>query len=205
VTATLPAPSAGGVLFRSLGEADVEIRTVAGKRELRGIIVPFNTAQRIDSRLTERFLPGVFRKQLAAPHRIPLFRDHEMHGGTLIGKALELREDAAGQYGAFRVAPTLAGDEALALVEDGALNQWSIGFREGQNRRAPDGTVERVSAILTETAIVLRGAYGDEAAIHEVREEQEHACTCGAPLATVRADEVRTLLAQLPSLPLPPM
>lgn len=181
-------------LYRSLADADVEIRTVAGKRELRGIVVPFGKAQRIDHSLVEKFVPGAFRKQLAAPHRIPLFRDHEVHGGTLIGRALELREENVGLYGAFRVAPTVAGDEALALVEDGALNQWSIGFREGQNRRAADGVTERVSATLTETALVLRGAYGDDAAISEVREQL---CECA------RLEQARAVLAALPALPLP--
>jgi HK97 family phage prohead protease len=201
VTATLAAPD---VLFRAApAELDVEIRTVAGKRQLRGIVVPFGVEQRIDANLVESFAQSAFSKQLAAPHRVPLFRDHESHGGTLIGKGLEMRADSAGLFGAFRVAPTLAGDEALALVEDGALDQWSIGFMPGQNRRLSNGTVERVTATLTEVALVLRGAYGPHAAVSEV--VRQAVCTCGAaaPEPTARLNEVRALLNQLPELPLP--
>jgi HK97 family phage prohead protease len=178
-------------LYRGLASADVEVRTVAGKRELRGIVVPFNLPTRIDATLTESFAPTAFARQLAAPNRIPLFREHEAHGGTLIGRALELRADAAGLYGAFRVAPTTAGDEALALVTDEALSHWSIGFREGQNRALPGGIVERSTATLTEVALVLRGAYGDEASVAEIRGQVER----------VRLDEARQILAGLPMLP----
>lgn len=180
-------------LFRSLGVADVEVRTVGGKRELRGIVVPYNAPTRIDATLTESFLPGAFRKQAGSPNRIPFFRNHEAHGGVLIGRALELREETAGLYGAFRVAPTVAGDEAIALVVDGALDQWSIGFCEGQNR-ASCGVVERMSATLTEVALVLRGAYAELASVGEVRQAT---CSCGG---TARLDEARRVLASLPTL-----
>lgn len=183
-------------LYRALGSADIEVRSAGGKRELRGIVVPYNAPTRIDASLVESFAPGAFRRQLAAPHRIPLFRDHQAHGGTLIGRALEFREDAAGLFGAFRVSPTAAGDEALALVQDEALSHWSIGFREGQNRQLSNGTIERRSATLTETALVLQGAYGDLASVSEVREQ--HACACGAADRLARAAQI---LASIPPLP----
>jgi hypothetical protein len=70
------------VQYRPLAEtADLEVRTSGGKRELRGIIVPYGRPVRINPTLTEQFRMGAFRRQVGAAHRIPLFRDHAAHGG----------------------------------------------------------------------------------------------------------------------------
>ena len=110
------------------------------------------------------------------------------HGGTLIGRILDLRDDSAGLYFEARISSTPAGDETLTLLRDGALDQVSIGFRERQNRRLSDGTVERVTADLRELAVVLQGAYGDNAAVSSIRSES----------TTRRLDEAREFLASVP-------
>lgn len=150
---------------------DLEVRSAGDGRTICGIAVPYGTPQVIDSRLTEQFARGAFRDQISAAHRVPLMRDHGPHGGTLIGRATLLRDDAAGLYGEFRVSRTDKGDETLELVKDGALSDLSIGFREGQNRMLPGGVTERVTATLTETAIVMAGAYGEAAVVTGVRSQ----------------------------------
>lgn len=181
---------------------ELEIRSSAkggDGRTIEGIAVPYGRPQRIDSQLVEQFACGAFDHQLAAPNRVLFCRDHLAQGGTLIGRAVELRDDAAGLWGAWRVSRTAAGDETLTLVEDGVLDELSVGFQERQNRRLADGTIERVKANLVEVSVVLEGAYGRGAAVSGVRVA---GCTCGV---ASRAAEAAQILAGLPSLAPPAM
>jgi HK97 family phage prohead protease len=151
---------------------DLEIRS-AGKggdgRTIEGIAVPYNRPQRIYEGLTEQFSRGAFNHQLNAPNRVRFTREHMALGGSLIGRAIELRDDAAGLWGAWRVSATEAGDETLTLVQDGVLDELSIGFQERQNRREADGTITRTKANLIEVSVVLQGAYGRKALVSAVR------------------------------------
>jgi hypothetical protein len=73
-------------------------------------------------------------------------------------------------YGEFRISKTEAGDEALELVRDGVLTNFSVGFQPLKDLRRKDGVVERVKAHLAEVSLVTFGAYGDAAAVAAVRE-----------------------------------
>jgi len=166
---------AGEVVFRSFAP-DLEVRSAAqggDGRTIVGIAVPYERPQRIDRTLVEAFARGAFNHQLRAGHRVPFTREHMSLGGTLIGRTVELRDDAAGLYGEWRVSKTPAGDETLELVRDGVLPHLSIGFREDKNKRGSDGTVIRTRAHLTEVAVTLEGAYGNHAAISGVRSADE--------------------------------
>lgn len=169
---------------------ELEVRSAGDGRTITGIAVPYGRPQYIDSRLTEQFARGAFNAQLRAAHRIPFMRDHGPHGGRLIGVAKELRDDAAGLYGEWRVSRTPVGDETLELVKDGALSELSIGFIEGQNRKLSGGVLERATATLTEVAIVMAGAYGEAAAVASVR----------AQSTVDRAGRAAQILAGLPAL-----
>lgn len=166
-------------------EADVEIRAIAGKRLLCGILVPYGVNQRIDATLVERFEPGAFTHQFRAPDRVRLFNLHSNAAGTLpLGHGVELRDDAAGLYGEFRVVDSHYGDHFLALVREGSMRQWSIGFIPERDRM--DGRVTvRTKATAREAALVPEGAYGDLAVVAAVREV----------IPTLTRDE---LLARLP-------
>jgi HK97 family phage prohead protease len=173
----------------------LEVRSAAhggDGRTIEGIAVPYNYPQQIDETLTESFAPGAFDHMLNVAHRIPFTRDHMSQGGTLIGRALELRNDAAGLWGRWRVSATVAGEETLALIKDGVLSELSVGFRERQNRRLPDGTIERVKADLREVSVVMAGAYGEMAMVSAVRAEQ--------PVKR-RIDQAAAILRALPELP----
>lgn len=196
---------------------ELEVRS-AGKggdgRTIEGIAVPYAQRQRIAPDLTEQFARGAFNHQLNAAHRVRLARDHVFLGGTVIGKAIELRDDAAGLWGAWRVSATPVGDETLTLVRDGVLDELSVGFRERQNRVLAGGVVERVKADLFEVSVVLQGAYGQGATVTAVRERQGHCALCGhlpgplneqatppVPAGTPRLAQARQLAASLPTLP----
>lgn len=183
-------------LRRQFVVPDLQVRAASkggDGRVIEGIAVPYGVKQRIHAYLDETFARGAFDHQLRAAHRVRFARDHY----RLIGKAVELREDAAGLWGAWRVSATEAGDETLTLVRDGVLTELSVGFRERQNRRLDDGTIpgykhiERVTADLVEVSVVFEGAYGEAATIAGVR----HA---GGPPAMPALEQARARLAALP-------
>lgn len=196
---------------------ELEVRS-SGKggdgRTIEGLAVPYGQAQRIDFDLTEQFARGAFNHQLRAPNRVKLGREHPLMGGSVIGKAIELRDDAAGLWGAWRVSATPAGDETLTLVRDGVLDELSVAFRERQNRTLDDGTVERVKADLFEVSVVLMGAYGRGAVVTGVRAGRCQECGHAAPYVpareldvepiapagTPRLDAARRALESLPAL-----
>lgn len=184
---------------------DLEVRA-AGQggdgRTVEGIVVPYGRAQRIDATLIEQFAAGAFRSQLAKAWRVRFTRDHLAHGGAIIGKAVELREDARGLWGAFRVSATAAGDETLELVKDGALDEMSIGFRTGPrgSRTLENGVVERISAHLIEVSMVAEGAYGQLAKVAAVR-SIEGADLDDLDAARPLAERARALRAAIPRDP----
>lgn len=138
-------------------------------RTMYGIVVPYGKRQRINDQLEEAFRFGAAAHQVATPNRMKFAREHIKLGGVLIGRATELREDRSGLVGHLRASKTEAGDETLTLVEDGALDELSVGFHAVRSKVHPDGLVERVRVNILETAVVLQGAYGRGARIQGLR------------------------------------
>ena len=175
---------------------ELEVRTKGDGRTVFGHAVPWATPVRIDSRLTEQFRSGAFEAQHSSAHRIRLAHEHVALGGKLIGAMSLMRVDAAGQYVEARVSKTRDGDDALELVNDGALRYFSVGFREGQNRSLRVSGIgevtERVTATMFELALTSTPAYGEGSSVHGTRSVQQ---------ALANLDEARQILAGLPMLP----
>lgn len=210
--------------------ADLLTRTFEGELELRssnnggdgrtvfGRAVPYNAPQFIYDGLTEEFVRGAFDHQLRAANRVRIAREHVQLGGDLIGAARSLDDRTDGLWFEGRVSKTPTGDETLELINDKALRQISIGFRERPhgNRRTAQNVIQRTAADLFEIAFVMEGAYGELAEVAGVRSAQRidprtaaaHGCTCCNELAELRSAQrtaEATLLA-LPALPaLPPL
>jgi HK97 family phage prohead protease len=149
-------------------ELDLEVRAEGDGRTVCGICVPYDREQRIHPGLTEVFRKGAFDAVTRAANRVKMLYQHK--SDNPIGRATMLREDASGLYGEFRISKTEAGDEALELVRDGVLTNFSVGFQPLKDLRRKDGVVERVKAHLAEVSLVTFGAYGDAAAVAAVRE-----------------------------------
>lgn len=175
------------VLYRSASN-DVDINE--SKREVEGVAVPYGVDQPITPDLTERFEFGSFSNQLSSAHRTFFTRGHLAHGGSVIGKAIELRESAEGLIGKWKISNTAIGDETLELLRDDVLKGLSIGFRTKQNRRDGKVTV-RTSAHLVETAVVEEAAYGDLSVVTDVREVFE----------LTNSEKAAQIIASLPVLP----
>ena len=163
---------------------NLELRANSDGRTIFGIAVPYNIEQRITSTMVEVFRKGVFSEVIKAPHRVKLLRGHGEN--NVLGRATLLKETDNGLYAEFKISKTRAGDEALALVQDGALDQLSVGFMPIKNKKRPDGVMERLKAHLAEVSLVTFGAYGEMASITGMRE--------GLPQLTPRLDEARKIL-----------
>jgi HK97 family phage prohead protease len=118
------------ILHRAFA-SELELRSGGDGRTVSGIAVPFNQPAQV-GRFTETFARGSFGRTIAerGPERVKFFAQHGHQVGKLpIGRATMLREDSAGLYAELRVSETRDGDEALALIRDGALDSFSIGFK----------------------------------------------------------------------------
>ena len=141
--------------------SDIEIRSDGDGRTVHGIIVPFGVTARVSDGgrpYDEMFERGAFARTIQHQgSRVKLLSQHDSRRNPL-GRATLLREDAAGLYGEFRVSATAAGDEALELLRDGALDSFSVGFRpikhETRNR-----VLVRTEVGMREASLVTFPAY----------------------------------------------
>lgn len=151
-------------------QADLEIR--GDGRTVVGLAVPFDQSTPIrdgSGTYSEVFRRGAFARTIAdRGDRVKFLAQHD-RGSLPLGRAHVLREDAHGLYAEFRVSQTAAGDEALSLIRDGALDALSIGFRPIRDRWTADRSeVERLEVRLDEVSAVAFPAY-DGALISSVR------------------------------------
>jgi hypothetical protein len=195
---TREAGKRGELLVREFAP-ELEVRSSAkggDGRTVEGICVPYRQRQRIDASLVEMFAPGAFSHQIRAANRVLFTREHVALGGTIIGKAVELRDDAAGLWGAWRVSRTPVGDENAR-----PRLRWRPGRAERpvprpKDRVDPDGTVVREKADLVEVAVVLEGAYGRGALISGVRQRAGR-CAPSATAPVGAAGRVGTAVLEL--------
>lgn len=152
--------------------------------------VPYDYEAQVASDVWENFAPGAFDHQLPAMHRVKLTLGHPKVGQLLTDSLIGLLSNATGsdQTGLqlhARMATTTTAGEALALVNDGVLDEVSIGFRAlatERSKRAAGGTLlRRTKAQLDHVALVPAGAYGDGAKVLSVRDND------GPTLADLRA------------------
>jgi uncharacterized protein len=150
--------------------SDIEVRADSDGRTVAGIVVPFGRTALVSdggAPYSEGFERGAFAKTIRERgDRVKLLSQHESRSNPL-GKASLLREDSVGLYGEFRVSRTTAGDEALALARDGALDSFSVGFTPIKHVRR-DRVTWRTEVGLREASLVTFPSYED-ARIEAVR------------------------------------
>jgi HK97 family phage prohead protease len=141
--------------------ADLVVR--GDGRTVYGMAVPFDQVATVnDGRgaYRETFRRGAFAATISggAGQKVKLMADHDRRRWP-VGKATSLREDWAGLVGEFRVSATREGDDVLALIADGVLDSFSVGFQPVRQRRGDDGVVERLEVALREVLVVAFPAY----------------------------------------------
>lgn len=129
----------------------------------------------------EQFLPGVFKAQENAVHRIRLRTDHgAIDGGGsrkpglagVAGKGISMREDSTGVLIDFRFLNTQEADTALELVREDGFDGVSAEFVPIRSQRTKGGVLQRVRAHLDSVALSLGPAYS-KAEILALREGPE--------------------------------
>jgi len=152
------------VLTRSYRPVDLELR--GDGRTVIGIAAPFNSPTEIrefGTSYTETIRRGAFARTIAerGASKVKLLAQHDM-AKLPLGRADVLREDAGGLYIEARVSKTVAGDEALALVADGVLDAFSIGFtvtRDGERWNRDRTERDLVDVKLIEVSLTPFAAY----------------------------------------------
>lgn len=124
-----------------------------------GYASPFNTADRG----RDIVMPGAFTKSLAArpPSKVRMLRNHDQR--EPIGVWVAMSEDSTGLHVKGRlIEATRLGAETKALVQEGALDGLSIGFRTKQATRDHATGNRRLHEIdLHEVSIVTFGMHPD--------------------------------------------
>jgi len=135
------------------------------ERTITGLAVPYGQDANIGGLYMERFVPGAIEDV----ENVKIFYGHN-HDSLPIGKVVAGRETDGGyEITAKLTAGVQAADETLALLRDGVLNKFSVGFEPVEQER--DGnTVTRTKVKLREVSVVWAPAF-DGAIITEVREE----------------------------------
>lgn len=145
--------------LRAFQCSDLEIRNKGIERIITGLCVPFDHETEVRD-FVEVFRKGSFAKTITeSASKVKLLAQHNM--ATLpLGAATNLRETGEGLVGEFRISKTLAGDEAIELVRDGALDSFSVGFVPIRSRWNDAKTfVERQEVRLLEVSLVAFPAY----------------------------------------------
>ena len=132
------------------------------KREVSGIAVPYNEAYNMGNGKMERFQAGA----VDTTAHVKLFRDHQ----DIIGVVTEMRDAEDGLHITAKISDTVLGNETLALVQDGAIRSFSVGFIPVENKIDGNTTI-RTKVDLKEVSLVPFPAY-DNAAVLAVREEE---------------------------------
>jgi Escherichia/Staphylococcus phage prohead protease len=141
-------------------------------RILEGVLVPYNTPTRVQDPggppYMEVFEPGAFKRQLAAADKVQLRFEHRDGLTDRVGRGLEMHERDDGLFGRFRVVDGVIGDHALALVDEGMIGGFSVGFADlaRLERRNEKGHVLRQRCHLADVSLVPEPAYAGTAVAH---------------------------------------
>jgi HK97 family phage prohead protease len=139
-------------------------------------LVPYEHEAQLDEELFEVFTRGAFSGAASNTSRV-IVSNQAHDRANSIGRALELRDEDDGLYGSLKISDTTHGRDVLTLMRDGVLTELSVEFRPQRRRmrvtRRADGLLVRHDkATLIGVSPVAAGAYGNEARILSVRDEQ---------------------------------
>lgn len=153
------------MLYRSLElSASPEGRTIVAP-----CIVPYNRVARVCDQgglpYDECFAPGVFKRNLKAPHHVLVRAQHGNAFLDICGRAITLQETEQGMSGEFTALRSAPGEQALAMIREGIYQGFSVGFVPIKSRVGEQGEIIRVAGHLDHVALVMEPAYADSAAL----------------------------------------
>ena len=145
-------------------EEDEDEEKKKSKRSISGLAVPFMTPVTILPGFSEQIAPGAITPN---PRGVKLFWQHR----EPIGAVTKCRETDKGLVIDAKISNTTAGRDAYELVKDGAISQFSIGFRERdyKDEKTDGGVLRTQTGIdLMEVSLVPFPAY-ETTEITEIR------------------------------------
>lgn len=179
----------GRVFHSELVVRDAEDGTEG--RTLYGTVVPYGEVARVDDGLgpyNEMFAPGAFTRSLEQrANKVKLFTQHD-RSRLPVGRLVDYDEHDRGLDAAFYIPEHTAGDDVLALVREGVVDSFSVGFR-GIKDHDEAGTTIRTEAAIGEVSVVHSPAYAG-AALAGIRSKLE----------TLDSDELVEWIHHLPDV-----
>jgi len=177
-----------GRYFRS----EMVLRASPGDRKgrtLYGTVVPYNETATVNDGFgpyEEMFAPGAFSRSLEQRHdKVKLFTQHD-RSRLPVGQLTDWDEHDRGLDAEFFIPDHNAGNDVLALVSEGIVDSFSVGFRDIESHE-DDGVTVRTEAALGEVSVVHAPAYAG-AAMAGIRSKLE----------SLDGDELAAWLATLP-------
>lgn len=195
-------------------ETIVTVRDAAA-REIDVRLVPFNKTISLRSG-AEEFAPGsvsgtpdnaLFLMGLEHAAELGIGQDGQpVVKRTPTGRSLRVWEQDDGAYATFKVARTQAGDDILALAEDGIIRGVSVEFDGARSvtekiTRAGRRINRITRAALTGAALTYRPAYGEQAAVLAIRSSEEGQMAEDQPVqgVTFTQEDKNALIAAMSS------
>lgn len=207
VGSTDPPPRRLTVIRRSLEINDLDVVRSSEGRTIVARALTYNVPYEVSddgglSYYHETWRRGVFDKSITQrAGRIPLLVTHDRRS-LPIGATIGVEPDAKAFIFRAKVSNVRAGDEALELVNDGALTGISVGARILNSKRVQRG-VERIEARLEELSLTpfAQMADGNVLAVRALVDEEEETTTetheTEEQTDTPALDEARTYLEGL--------
>lgn len=169
----------------------VDLDETAKERIIVMRAVPYDVETRIAEDLVESFEPAAFARAVKDPARVKLWHGHSTTGGHLVGQAFKVEDRADGAWVFTRVSKVPKGDELLTLAEDKVLDEASIEFNPIRDamkieRRGRLLHVRHKRGHLRGVGLVPHGAYGRNALVASVRDDQDKAIEAARAEAIAR-------------------
>ncbi|AEH77524.1 prophage LambdaBa04, prohead protease, putative [Sinorhizobium meliloti SM11] len=149
--------------------------------EISGYAIQWNQPAVIAGLFEERFARGAFNQSLLDHPDVAILWGHDATRplGRVANKTLTLRSDNIGLWYSFSPnEQSPLGQEALATVAAGTVNEVSVGFASQIEEWDDSGDLPRrliTQARLFEISLVLWGAYGKATSAELVRAENKAA------------------------------
>lgn len=126
------------------------------RREISGLAVPYNVEATVSDGTRVKIMRGALPVDGPAPK---LLQNHD--GTEIVGLVTARKDEEDGMYFTARISKTRAGDDAIELIKDGAIDAVSIGIDPIKATYDKGGTLVVKSARWRELSIVGEPAFAD--------------------------------------------
>lgn len=142
--------------FNASGISIVAAEEGKARREISGLAVPYNVEATVSDGTRVKIMRGALPVDGPAPK---LLQNHD--GTEIVGLVTARKDEEDGMYFTARISKTRAGDDAIELIKDGAIDAVSIGIDPIKATYDKAGTLVVKSARWRELSIVGEPAFAD--------------------------------------------